>query len=95
MMKPVDLRSSASLEAMLGLLPGEAAGLKQLKPLSVPVKVGCELIGISSSTMWKYIKDGRVKTISLGRKRLIIYESLEALVQSAQAGPRLEEILAE
>jgi hypothetical protein len=92
MMKPVDLRSSASLEAMLGPLPNEAV---ILKPLTVPVKMGCQLIGISNSTMWKYIKDGRVKTISLGRKRLIIYESLEALVQSARGGPRLEEILAE
>jgi excisionase family DNA binding protein len=55
----------------------------------VPVKMACQLVGIGNSTMWKYIKEGRVKTISLGRKRLVIYESLEQLV----LGPTLEKIL--
>jgi hypothetical protein len=80
---------------MFGPLPGEAAGLKQLKPLSVPVRVGCELVGISNSTMWKFIAAGRVKTISLGRRRLIIYSSLEELIRPVPAGPTLEKILAE
>lgn len=81
-MKPVDL------EAIIGPLPNETV---ILKPLTVPVSMACQLVGISNSTMWKYMKEGRVKFIHLGRKRLITYASLEDLV----AGPTLEKILAE
>jgi hypothetical protein len=30
--------------------------------------------------MWALIKDGRVKTVRIGRRRLVIYASLEALL---------------
>jgi excisionase family DNA binding protein len=79
-MKPVDL------SAVIGPLPDEAVSIK---PLTVPVKMACQLVGVSNSTMWKLIAEGRVKTISLGRKRLVIYESLEELV----LGPKLEKLL--
>jgi hypothetical protein len=82
-MKPLDLK------AIVGLLPDEAV---ILKPLTVPVKMACQLVGIGNSTMWKYIRSGRVKTISLGRKRLVIYASLEELVSP---GPTLKKILSE
>ena len=48
-----------------------------MKPLAVSVKNACQLLGVGNTTIWGLIKDGRVKTVSIGRRRLVIYSSLE------------------
>ena len=53
------------------------------KPLAVSVKIACKLVGVGNTTMWALIKSGRVKTISIGRRRLVIYASLESLMSEA------------
>ena len=53
---------------------------KGIKPLAVPVKTACKLVGVGNTIMWALIKAGRVKTVSIGRRRLIIYSSLESLL---------------
>jgi excisionase family DNA binding protein len=55
---------------------------KGFKPLAVPVKAACQLVGVGHTTMWALIKEGRVKTVSVGRRRLVIYASLEALLST-------------
>lgn len=50
------------------------------RPLAVSVKTACKLVGVGNTTMWGLIKAGRVKTVSIGRRRLVIYASLETLV---------------
>jgi excisionase family DNA binding protein len=55
---------------------------KGIKPLAVPVKTACRLVGVGNTSMWALIKAGRVKTVSIGRRRLIIYASLEALLSN-------------
>ena len=55
------------------------------RPLAVSVKTACQLVGIGNTTMWALIKEGRVKTIRIGRRRLIIYASLETLFSEAGA----------
>ena len=55
------------------------------KPLAVPVKTACKLLGVGNTTMWALIKAGRVKTVSIGRRRLVIYASLEALISEGGA----------
>jgi excisionase family DNA binding protein len=50
------------------------------KPLTVSVKMACQLLDVGNTTMWALIKVGRVKTVSIGRRRLVIYSSLEALL---------------
>lgn len=57
-----------------------------LTPLTVSVKRACEILDVGHTTMWSLIKVGRVKTMSLGRKRLVIYSSLEALVAASAEG---------
>jgi hypothetical protein len=52
----------------------------QVKPLAVSIKRACEILDIGHTKMWELIGAKRVKTISIGRKRLVIYSSLEALV---------------
>jgi excisionase family DNA binding protein len=51
-----------------------------IKPLAVSVKTACKLLGIGNTKMWELIKNGRVQTVHLGRKRLVIYFSLERLL---------------
>jgi excisionase family DNA binding protein len=51
-----------------------------MKPLAVSVKIACKLVGVGNTTMWALIKAGRVKTISIGRRRLVVYASLELLL---------------
>jgi hypothetical protein len=61
-------------------------GLQGIRPLAVPVKIACRLVGVGNTTMWGLIKAGRVKTVSIGRRRLVIYVSLESLlVDEAEA----------
>jgi excisionase family DNA binding protein len=50
------------------------------RPLAVSVKTACKLVGVGNTTMWSLIKAGRVKTVSIGRRRLVIYSSLESLL---------------
>jgi excisionase family DNA binding protein len=51
------------------------------RPLAVSVKTACKLVGVgNTTTMWGLIKAGRIKTVSIGRRRLVIYASLETLV---------------
>ena len=55
------------------------------KPLAVPVKTACDIIGVGNTTMYELIKHGRVATTTIGRRRLIIYASLEALLSPKAA----------
>jgi excisionase family DNA binding protein len=52
------------------------------RPLAVSVKTACKLVGVGNTTMWALIKAGRVQTVSIGRRRLIIFSSLESLLTS-------------
>lgn len=56
---------------------------KGIKPLAVTVKTACKLIGVGHTTMWALIKEGRVKTTNVGRRRLVTYASLESLLPNA------------
>ena len=54
------------------------------RPLTVSVKTACKLVGVGKTTMWALIKSGRVRTVSIGRRRLVIYASLETLISEAR-----------
>jgi excisionase family DNA binding protein len=60
--------------------------LQREKPLAVPVKRACKLMGVGNTTMWGLIKTGRVKTVRIGRRRLVLYASLESLLTSEAEG---------
>ena len=54
--------------------------LHDAKPLTVTIKRAREITGLGNTTLWKLIKDGQLKTISVGRRRLLVFSSLEAMV---------------
>ena len=51
------------------------------KPLAVTIKRARALSGLGHTTLWKLISDGELETARVGRRRLVIYRSLERLLQ--------------
>ena len=63
------------------------------KPLTVSVKRGRELLDVGHTTIWGLIQQRKLETVCLGRKRLIIFSSLEALVASLRANASKQEAM--
>ena len=57
-----------------------------IRPLAVSVRTACALLGLGNAKMWELIKGGHIETIRVGRKRLVVYASLEELVEPSNAG---------
>ena len=61
------------------------------KPLTVTVSTAKRLSGLGNTTIWALIKDQTLETVHVGRRTLITYHSLEALLTpglAPQALPR-------
>jgi excisionase family DNA binding protein len=50
------------------------------KPLAVTVQSACRLTGLGKSSIYELIKDGKLSTTNIGRRRLIRFSSLEELI---------------
>jgi excisionase family DNA binding protein len=53
--------------------------------LSVSVAEACRLTGLGKSYIWLLIKNGRLRTTNVGRRRLVIYTSLQDLIEGRKA----------
>ena len=51
-----------------------------LKPITVTVPVTREITGLGNTTVWELIRDGKLQTIKIGKRRLVIYKSIEDLL---------------
>jgi excisionase family DNA binding protein len=56
-----------------------------LKPLAVTAETARRLIGVGNTTLWKLIKEKKLRTARVGARTLIIYESIEELLGIAAA----------
>jgi excisionase family DNA binding protein len=52
------------------------------KPITVTVKTAREITGLGNTTIYDLIKQGKLETCKVGRRRLIVFKSLESLVSS-------------
>ena len=50
------------------------------KPLSVTVATARKLSGLGNTTLWRLIKERQLETVHVGRRTLITFRSLEALL---------------
>ena len=50
------------------------------KPLSVTVATARKLSGLGNTTLWRLIKERQLEAVRVGRRTLITYRSLEALL---------------
>lgn len=60
------------------------------KPLAVTVATARNLSGLGNTTIWARIKDRTLETVCVGRRRLILYRSLERMLspQLPDAAPK-------
>jgi hypothetical protein len=67
------------------------------KPLAVTVQRACELSGFGPTSIWAFLRDGRLESVRVAgvRRTLVSYQSLArllaawaALSDSAPTGPR-------
>lgn len=65
--------------------PDAIPGTGGLKPLTVPVKTACEISGLGVTSIYELMNAGKLQSTTIGRRRLIIYSSLEALLAPAAA----------
>lgn len=49
------------------------------KPLTLTVGEALRVTGLGRTKLYELIKDGHLKTTTIGRRRLVIYSSLEEL----------------
>ena len=54
--------------------------LHTTKPLTVTVAMARKISGLGNTTLWALIKDRRLQAVRIGRRTLITYHSLEALL---------------
>ena len=54
----------------------------QIKPVTVTVDRAMELVGIGRTKLYELINEGRIQTITLGKRRLVVYSSLEELTDA-------------
>lgn len=51
-----------------------------LKPLTVTVATTRKLSGLGNTTIWALIKEGKLEAVHVGRRTLVTFRSLEALL---------------
>jgi hypothetical protein len=75
--------------ASTGLETGlSASGPHLTKPLTVTVTAARKISGLGNTTLWGLIKVKKLETVRVGRRTLITYRSLEALLMPRSGSER-------
>lgn len=51
-------------------------------PIAVSVKHACALLSVGKSTLWSMLKEHKLDSILIGRKRLVLLHSIHSFVES-------------
>jgi excisionase family DNA binding protein len=51
------------------------------KPLSVGIDAACSLTGLGRTTVYQLISQGRLQSVTVGRRRLVLLNSIEELLR--------------
>lgn len=49
-------------------------------PLAISIQDSCRLTGLGRTTIYDLIRTGRLRSLTVGRRRLVLYESIIALL---------------
>lgn len=66
---------------------GSIRPVDQIEPLAISVITAKRVSGLGATTIWKLISSGALKTVHIGRRTLIVYESLQALLLNSENKP--------
>lgn len=61
---------------------GAIMNIPNSKPITVTVNDGLGLTGLGRTKFYELINDGQIKTIKVGKRRLVVYSSLEELANA-------------
>ncbi|MBR0795672.1 hypothetical protein JQ615_09760 [Bradyrhizobium jicamae] len=59
----------------------------QSEPLTVTIAIARQISGLGNTTLWKLISDGTLQSVTVGRRRLVVYQSLRRLLSCDAAKP--------
>jgi excisionase family DNA binding protein len=52
-----------------------------LKPITVTVATALAVTGLGRTKFYQLVKDGRIRTVAIGRRTLVIFADLEKLAE--------------
>ena len=55
------------------------------KRLAVTIDNACQITGLGRTKIYEVIRDQKLKAVAIGRRRLVLMESIEALLQPGVA----------
>ena len=55
------------------------------KPVSATIDDTCHITGLGRTKVYELIGEGKLKAIAIGRRRLVLYSSIEELIHGAAA----------
>ncbi len=58
------------------------------KPLTVTIDDTSRITGLGNTKIYELINQGQLKSVTIGRRRLVLYSSIEALLQARSATRR-------
>jgi excisionase family DNA binding protein len=61
-------------------------GEAPLKPITVTVPTALAVTGIGRTKFYELVKLGRIRTVAIGRRTLVIYADLEKLAEAGARG---------
>jgi excisionase family DNA binding protein len=51
-----------------------------VQPLTITIATARQITGLGNTTIWKLIGEKKLQTVRVGRRRLVVYDSLRALL---------------
>ena len=62
------------------------------KPLAIDIREACALAGVGLTTGWKLIRERRLESVKVGRRRLVLRSSIEQLLQPSPSQGHQEKV---
>lgn len=54
--------------------------MTRAEPLLIPIDRARDELGVGNTTLWRLMKEGAIESVSIGRKRLVVFASLKGYV---------------
>lgn len=58
-------------------------GEPALKPITVTVTTALAITGLGRTKFYELVKEGRIRTVAIGRRTLVVFADLEKLAEPA------------
>ena len=59
---------------------GTDSAIRFVSQLTITIATARQITGLGNTTIWKLIGEKKIQTVRVGRRRLVVYDSLRALL---------------